>query len=310
MSFSNDRPNVSSVDSIFAMEPSLIAGTFKTEDGRRIFFRRWIPDCQSKGTIVIVHGLGEHSGRYVHVGDFFVRAGFAAFAFDLRGHGSSEGAPVFIKSYQEYLDDLESAITYLERPERLILFGHSLGGQIVLARAQSEENPATGYIAASPWLNLSRPPSIWLEGIASMLNLVLPAQRFPTGIQPGETSRDQALLDSFPDLDKGHRFITVRTYFEISKMSRQLMAHPSVNAPVLLTHGETDTVTSIEATRAYFEKLIAPSKAFISYPDGRHELHNDLVRETVLNNYLAWIEKLSASTQTVFPAPTANPASN
>jgi alpha-beta hydrolase superfamily lysophospholipase len=272
------------------MEPSLVTGTFKTEPGPHLFFRRWIPEGSSKGTVVIVHGLGEHSGRYVHVGDFFARAGFAAFAFDLRGHGSSEGRPISIRRYQDYLDDLESVCTYLGRPEPLILFGHSLGGQLVLAYAQSGKKGPAGYIAASPWLGLSRPPSILLEGAARLLNLMLPGWRFPTGIESGDNSRDQALINSFPDLDKGHAFITVRTYLEIIKTNRQLMAHPSANAPVLLTHGEVDAVTSIEATRAYFEKLIAPSKIFISYPDARHELHNDLIRAKVLNDYLEWIQ--------------------
>src|ERR1700730_13277445 len=152
--FPNDRPNVSSVDWIFAMEPSLVTGTFKTEPGRHLFFRRWIPDCPSKGMIVIAHGLGEHSGRYMHVGDFFARAGFTAFAFDLRGHGSSEGKAIFIRRYKDYLDDLESAFTHLSRPEPLILFGHRLGGQLVLAYAQSGKRAPAGYIAASPWLGL------------------------------------------------------------------------------------------------------------------------------------------------------------
>jgi alpha-beta hydrolase superfamily lysophospholipase len=250
------------------MEPSLVTGTFKTEPGRHLFFRRWIPDCPSKGTIVIAHGLGEHSGRYMHVGDFFARAGFTAFAFDLRGHGSSEGRPISIRRYQDYLDDLESAFTHLSRPEPLILFGHSLGGQLVLAYAQSGKRAPAGYIAASPWLGLSRPPPIWLEGAARLLNLVLPGWRFPTGIESGDNSRDQALL----------------------KTNRQLTAHPSANAPVLLTHGEADSVTSIEATRAYFEELLAPSKTFISYPEARHELHNDLIRATVLKDYLEWIQ--------------------
>jgi len=271
------------------MEPSLVTGTLRTQAGGQLFFRRWTPDCQPKGTIVIAHGLGEHSGRYVHVGDFFARAGFTAVAFDLRGHGSSDGKPIFIKCYQDYLDDLESVIAHLDLSGPLILFGHSLGGQLVLAYAQSGKSPPAGYIAASPWLCLSRPPAIWLEGIARMLNLVYPAWRFPTGIGSDDTSRDRALLDSLPDLDKGHQFITVRTYIEVIKMSRQLMVRPSANAPVLLTHGESDSVTSIDATRAYFDKLMAPSKAFISYPEARHELHNDLVRDTVLKDYLEWI---------------------
>ena len=122
-----------------------------------------------------------------------------------------------------------------------------------------------------------------------MLNLVFPSCRFPTGIGPNDNSRDQGFLNSFPDLDKGHQFITVRTYFEINKMCQQLLARPLANAPVLLTHGEADAVTSIAATRAYFEQLIAPSKAFISYPEARHELHNDLIRDAVLRDYLEWI---------------------
>jgi alpha-beta hydrolase superfamily lysophospholipase len=273
------------------MDPSFITDRFKTENNGHLFYRRWTLASPSKGTILIIHGLGEHSGRYVHVGDYFARAGLTAFAFDLRGHGLSDGKPVFVERYQDYLDDLESAIAYLERPEPLVLFGHSLGGQIVLAYAQSAENAPAGYIAASPWLSLSRPPSFWLEGLARALSLVLPSLRFSTGIGPGDTSRDQALLDSFPDLDKAHQFITVRTYFEIIKMSRRLMTRAVANAPVLLTHGEVDLVTSIDATRAYFEKLAAPSKGFISYPDGRHELHNDLIRDRVLSDYLEWIRE-------------------
>jgi alpha-beta hydrolase superfamily lysophospholipase len=272
------------------MEPSLVTGKFETEAGRQLFFRHWTPALQSKATIVIVHGLGEHSGRYIHVGDFFARAGFSVLAFDLRGHGLSDGRPIFIRRYEDYLADLESAITHLERREPLILFGHSLGGQIILAYAGSGKSPPAGYIAASPWLSLSRPPAIWLEGVARFLNIVYPACRFPTGIGSGDTSRDQALLDSFPDLNKVHGFITVRTYSETVEMGQKLMAHPVTNGPVLLTHGEVDSVTSIAATRAYFEKLIAPSKAFISYPEARHELHNDLIRTTVLKDYLDWIQ--------------------
>jgi alpha-beta hydrolase superfamily lysophospholipase len=277
------------------MEPSLVTGKFKTQAGGQLFFRRWTPLPRSEGTIVLVHGLGEHSGRYVHVGDFFSRAGFSVFAFDLRGHGSSDGKPVVIRRYQDYLADLEAVMTYLDRPNPLILFGHSLGGQLVLAYAQSTKEPPTGYIVASPWLRLSHPPPIWLESLARVLNVVSPTWRIPNRIGPGATSRDQALLDSFPDLDKTHQFITVRTYFEVIKMSRKLMAHAAMDAPVLLTYGEADPVTSIDAAREFFERLVAPSKTFISYPEGRHELHNDLVRASVLRDYLNWIRRYAHS---------------
>src|SRR5260370_12968220 len=142
------------------MEPSLVTGTIRTQAGGQLFFRRWIPDCQSKGTIVIAHGLGEHSGRYVHVGDFFARAGLAAVAFDLRGHGSSDGKPVFINCYQDYLDDLESVIAHVESSEPLILFGHTLRGQLVLAYAQSAQNPPPALLSSPPLLSPSPPPSL------------------------------------------------------------------------------------------------------------------------------------------------------
>ncbi len=272
------------------MEPSLTTGKFKTKSAGDRFFRQWTPGSGSKGTIVIVHGLGEHSGRYILVGDFFSRAGFSVFAFDLRGHGFSDGKPISIERYQDYLADLESAIVYLERPQPLILFGHSLGGQIVLAYAKSGKNPPAGYIAGSPWLILSHPPAVWLEGVARLVNTIAPASRFPTGIGPEDTTRDKAVQDSFPDPDKVHGFIRLRTYFEIVKMGQDLLANPLANAPVLLTHGEADSVTSIEATRAYFQKLVAPNKDFISYPEARHELHNDTIREAVLGDYLVWIQ--------------------
>jgi alpha-beta hydrolase superfamily lysophospholipase len=173
--------------------------------------------------------------------------------------------------------------------EACFLFGHSLGGQLVLWMAQQKLVEVNGIVASAPWLQLAEPPGAWLVNIARVLNRWVPSYRFPTGISDEKVSRDQAHLDSLEDMDLLHQFITVRMYFEVEKAAAILLASPTILMPVLLAHGDEDDVTSLQATRDFFQRLKAPSKTLRIYPGFRHELHNETGRAWVLNDYLEWI---------------------
>jgi alpha-beta hydrolase superfamily lysophospholipase len=269
----------------------------QSSDGTKLFCREWEAETPVKGTILVVPGLGEQTGRYVHVGDFFQKAGFNVLAIDVRGHGRSGGLPVYAEHYNKFLEDLRAAIGLVKvRP--LFVFGHSFGGQLILALATRGEPNVTGYIASGPWLALTKQPPDWLVRLASVLNVIYPKCRFPTGIDRSQNSSDEAHLDSLVDLDLNHGFITVRTFFEIIGEARRLQSSPRANAPVLIAHGRPDPVTSTEAAISFFNRLEAPVKELMIYDGFLHELHNEKDRARVLEDYVTWIDKISVVAKT------------
>jgi alpha-beta hydrolase superfamily lysophospholipase len=261
-------------------------------DGTKLFCREWEIEGPAKGTILMIPGLGEHTGRYVHVGDFFQKAGFNVIGIDVRGQGRSGGTPGYVERYDQFLEDVRAGVRAVE-VFPLFILGHSFGGQLTLALAARGEPNVTGYLASGPWLALSKPPAAWLVGLASLANKVFPNCRFPNGLKRSQNSSDEAHLDSLVDLDLNHTFITPRAFFEISAEARRLSADPRANAPVLIAQGRPDPVTSVEASIEFYERLEAPAKDLVIYDGFLHELHNEKGRARVLEDYLTWIEKTS-----------------
>jgi alpha-beta hydrolase superfamily lysophospholipase len=270
------------------LEPEYTAGLVKD----RLFYRHWQPNAHSDATVIIVHGLGEQSGRYVQVGRFFSQRGFNTVAFDLRGHGRSLGKPCFVRSYDELLTDVREIVDRF-RSERTYLLGHSWGGQVVLRAVQHGPLPLNGIIVSAPWLRLAFDPPHWQVALGRFLNDKLPSVRFPVRLDWTKLSHDKAHLDSLEDLDLGHRFITVRLYFETIKTGEAIIASPTIKLPIFMAQGTEDEVTSLPVNQSFFESLKAPSKTIRIYPGMRHELHNETDRIKVLTNYADWLERVS-----------------
>ena len=262
----------------------------RSSDGTNLFCREWETPAEAKGTILLLPGLGEHTGRYVHVGDFFQKAGFNVLGIDVRGQGRSGGTPAQVEGYDQFLEDVRAAIQIV-KVFPLFVMGHSFGGQLTLALAARDEPNIAGYVVSAPWLALTKPPAPWLVWLASLLNVLYPKCRFPTGIERGHNSRDEDHLDSLADLDLNHGFITVRAFFEIAGEARRLLTNPRSNAPVLIAQGRPDPVTSIQATIEFYQRLEAPAKELMIYEGFLHELHNEKDRARIIEGYLTWIEK-------------------
>lgn len=271
--------------------PGYSTGNIATGDGHSLFYRKWDPTADAVATVVIVHGLGEHSGRYVHVGKYFAKAGFRTIAFDLRGHGRSSGRPVFVKRYVEWASDVDCVVKYFNTGP-VFLFGHSLGGQLVLWTAQHFRLELAGLVLSAPWLALANAPPRWQVFAAPKLNRLIPGLRFPTSIQPDQLSSDQAHRDSLEDLNLVHTFVTVRAYLEAVNAASEIVSAPVIDFPVLFAHGDADEVTSLKVVEDFFARLRAPSKALKIYPNLLHELHNETARGQVLANYSEWMKSI------------------
>ena len=271
--------------------------TIETQDGLRLFCRIWDSNAGCGKSLILVHGLGEHSGRYVHVGSYFSRAGYRTIAFDLRGHGRSGGKPVSVTRYEELAEDVQGVVAHFGG-NGSFLFGHSLGGQLVLWAARRRRMNLSGVIASAPWLALANAPPLWQISLARALNRILPGVRFATNVDTTKLSHDQAHLDSLEDLDLLHNFITVRFYFEAIRAAAEIVADPVVDFPVLVMQGGDDRVTSRESVEAFFKRLQAPFKTLKTYPGLFHELHNETARIQVMEDVVEWMNSL----QSVSPA--------
>ncbi|HEX5175387.1 MAG TPA: alpha/beta hydrolase [Chthoniobacteraceae bacterium] len=262
-------------------------------DGTRLFVRTGAPSGQAKGTVVITHGRGEHSGRYIHVASALMTHGFAVALFDLRGHGRSSGRRGDLPGYASLLDDLGCVLqrTCVDAAVPMFLFGHSLGGQIVLNYLiRNEEKNCRGAVVASPYLRLAFRPERWRVALAGILRRTLPAITLRTFLAPSRLSRDEAHLVSLPDHDLIHHRISSRMFDAIEQgAAAALTGAPRMHVPLLLIHGANDSVTSVEATREFFDAAGAEDKTLQIFPGMLHETHNDLGREQVIDTIVRWI---------------------
>jgi alpha-beta hydrolase superfamily lysophospholipase len=265
--------------------------TVTVADGLALFCRKWEAVTPALASVLIVHGLGEHSGRYVHVGRYFAAAGFRTIAFDLRGHGRSPGRPVFVKRYAELASDVDCVVKHFSGGPSF-LFGHSLGGQLVLWTAQHFQLGVAGLIVSAPWLALAFAPPRWQLLVAQKVNGLIPGLRFSTRIRSETLSRDQGHLDSLEDLDLLHKFSTVRLYLEAANAALEIRRTLLIDRPVLFSYGDADGVTSCQVAQDYFSRLQAPAKMFKIYPGLLHELHNEREREQVLADYVKWMKSM------------------
>jgi alpha-beta hydrolase superfamily lysophospholipase len=236
--------------------------------------------------------MGEHSGRYGHVVERLNAAGLRVLTWDLRGHGRSEGRRGDIRDYTLLTDDLlEVCSLAASGPGPLFLYGHSLGGQITLNFAVRHKPDAAGLIITSPWLRLAFAPPRWKVSLARIAAHVWPGFTQNTDVIPTRLSRDLDFLMGMPDPHLVHHRMSARMYQALTtgaiSAGRDAVGLPY---PILLIHGAHDPVTSVAATRQFFDALSSLDKSLVIVPEALHETHNDLCRDEVLSQIAAWIE--------------------
>ena len=260
-------------------------------DGTRLFVRSSDPPPgASRGSILLTHGMGEHSGRYNHVVQGLNAAGVRVLTWDLRGHGRSEGRRGDIRRYGLLIDDLLE-VWSLARSGPIFLYGHSLGGQITLNFAVRHRPEAAGLIITSPWLRLAFAPSRWKLALAWMAAHLWPSFTQETDVVPARLSRDLDFLMAMPDLHLIHHRMSARMFRALTAGARRASRDAArLTYPILLVHGGRDPITSVSATEQLFDSLRSADKSLVIVPEALHETHNDLCRESVLSQITAWLD--------------------
>ena len=264
--------------------------------GIRLFCRWRHPSGPPRAVIVLVHGLCEHSGRYEEFARFFQSQGYALFAFDLRGHGRSEGRRGHARRLGLMRSDLEQALMHVRSTYTdadMVLYGHSLGGLLVaahLVRNRSREIRAA--IISSPWIQLALPVPPFLVRFSAGLEKILPAVLFDSRIDPSELSRDASVGEAYRSDPLVHRNISARMFHEVTRTAESVCAGAhNIAVPVLIMHGAADRITDEDASR-HFAAAAGRHATFRSWPDCRHELHHEIVGDEVLESVADWLSEI------------------
>ncbi|MCX6306357.1 MAG: lysophospholipase [Bacteroidetes bacterium] len=265
-------------------------------NGQSFFACEWSPPGKPKAVILLVHGLSDHAGRYCHAGAFFTAAGYAMIIVDLRGNGRSFGKRGHFPSFDIVMDDISLFLEVVSKRHPslpVILYGHSMGGNLVLNYLIRHAPPVVCAVATSPWLRLNVKPPLLKAVMATLANRVLPSLPRPDEIIPSWLSHDEEVVRKYMADPLVHHLISVRTYFEISNAGEYAMEHAGkVHCPMLLMHGTDDHLTSFRATLELSTKLIVQN-TFKPWEGMYHELHNEPEKRTILEYTKDWIEKVN-----------------
>lgn len=257
-----------------------------------IFYRRWQAQAP-KAALLLVHGLGAHSGRWEYFGDFFQKNNISSYALELKGFGQTQGERGDIDSLNTYFQDIRSLSDIIKREnpdKKIFLLGESMGALICFLFAALEPKPFSGLICISPAFANKLPFSLWTYlniGLALVFN---PKRHFTVPITPEMCTRDmecQKMIEA-DILDK--HTATARLYWNIFKAQNKVRSLGNkINIPFLLLTAAEDMVVDSLATREIFNSLRIKDKELINYPAMRHALSIDLEREKVFGDILSWI---------------------
>lgn len=270
--------------------------TFKSKDNLSLLGRAWMtPHAQPKGVIILIHGLGEHSGRYAHVGKALAGAGYHLAGFDLRGHGLSGGKKGHIPNLEILRDDIDRFISEtmhrLESELPTFLYGHSLGGNIVLDAGFHHPNNLAGVIATSPCLRTAFKPSKIKIILAHILGKLLPGLIMKSGLDVEALSRDKAVVKAYRDDVYVHDKISASLGLILLETGQYALNHADEwTLPLLLMHGTADQITSHQASQTFTEKAGEPVE-LVSWDGYYHEIHNEPEREAVIAKMIAWLNQ-------------------
>jgi acylglycerol lipase len=273
---------------------------WSTSDNIEIFTRIWIPESEPRAVIGLVHGLGEHSGRYDHVASAVEKAGYALIAMDVRGHGRSGGRRGYIPDYQAVMDDIHRllSITSQRFPHLpVFLYGHSMGGSLVLNYVLRKLPRLKGVIATSPGLRPGFIPPPWKMFIAKVLYHIWPSFTMANGLELAALSRNPEVVDRYIKDPCIHDRLSARLGVDILNSGEWALEHArEFPLPLLLMHGSADRIASSHASQI-FAGSAGATCTFILWEGLFHELHNELEQNEVLQIMLSWLDEQVKSIQ-------------
>jgi len=270
-------------------------GSFQSADGTKIYTESWLPDGAPKAGVIIVHGFGEHIGRYSHVAPHLVNVGYAVYGLDHLGHGKSGGDPrAYFPNFDQPLNDLKQYLDTIKATQpgkKIFLYGHSLGSLIALAFALKYQSELAGLVLSANPLAIETVQPAALVAAASILNKFAPKLAITPPVPSTTLSRDKAVsraYDTDPLVEHGK--VRVRMGYQILSVSRDVKAHlGDLKLPLFIFHGADDKLTPPISSQILYDGAGSSDKKLKFYDGLRHETHNEPEQGMVIDNIINWL---------------------
>lgn len=245
----------------------------------------------AKASIVIVHGQGEHSGRYAHITKAMNDAGINVFSYDQRGHGRSGFQRGHIPSYDQLLADLDNFVDQIRLKIDglpLFIYGQSMGGNVALNYAFRSPDKIKAVAVSSPWIRLAFEPPAFKVFLAKAIDRIAPAMSLASGLEIKALSRDPLVCENYKNDPLNHDQITARMYNHLYSAGLRLLDPGlELRVPVYIYHGTADRLTSHDAS-AEFARKSNGLATFRSWDGYYHETHNDPDGNVVIAALVDW----------------------
>jgi alpha-beta hydrolase superfamily lysophospholipase len=265
-------------------------------DQLKIYGQVWqpMPGNEVKAVIALVHGMGEHSGRYRRFAEFLTQKGIAIISFDQRGHGKSQGKKGHITHYNQLLDGIDELLerTRLQFKDKpVFLYGHSMGGNLVLNYALKKPHKVKGLIVTGPLLRLAFEPPVIKVKLAYLMRNLYPAFTLATNLNTDHLSRDKDIVKAYAKDRLVHDRISSSFFINTYEAGLYALQHANeLKVPTLLMHGGEDKITSADASEEFARKARVVCD-FVRWDGMYHEIHNEPEKEAVLEQVSDWIFK-------------------
>lgn len=268
-------------------------GYFTNQENHSLYYQNWLPDSQPKASLMIMHGLNEHTGRYAKFANTFVGKDFAVYGMDLYGHGKSEGTRSYVKEFSQYIRDYFLFLKMIKEwlpgcP--IFLIGHSMGGLIGTVFLIDHPEQISGAVFSGSVVQVPDDISAATIKLGQIISVIMPKMGM-LGLDLSGLSRNPEVVQAYKDdpLVYTGKF-TVRISAEMNKaMDRVAGEADQIKHPLLILHGGADYIVSPSNSKYLHGLVSSDDKKLILYPDSYHEIYNDYGNEQVFQDVTSWL---------------------
>lgn len=267
---------------------------FTGSSGTQIYYQSWLPEKEVKAVLIIVHGLGEHGGRYMEIVNQLVPAGIAVYAHDQYGHGKSEGTRMFVPSFEEFTNTLKifyDLVKDQHPKEKIFMLGHSMGSLILTDYLLDHQDELDGAIISGTAIHVPPGISNFTVALGKLLSVLMPKAGIEA-LDPKGVSRDPEVVNAYindPLVYTGK--FTARLGAEGIKTMQKVTARMSeIHLPIYIFQGSADFMAKPEGSQDLYDAVSSEDKTLKYYKGYYHETYHDIGKEQVLKDLQAWLE--------------------
>ena len=269
-------------------------GFLPAKDNLRLYVRELRPDSP-KAEVVVLHGYGDHSGRYLEIMRYLAKAGYAVHAVDYRGHGQADGRRGHVDRFSEYLDDLDvffGKVKEKAQGRKLFGLGHSHGGLLLIDYAITRPDSGfSGVVLSDPYLKLKFAPPKYLVMLSGLLSKIIPWLSVSNELKPEMLTRDEVIQRATAADPLYNRNATPRWFVESNLAQAEVkLRAPEFRWPSLWLLGTDDPIANPQAARELYDRIGSKDKELVEYSGFRHEILNEVGREKAYADLTRWLD--------------------